>query len=180
MKEIRYVALLRGINVGGNKKVPMAELKKAFESLDFHDVKTLLNSGNVIFDSSTSDILKLTKQIEDKIKEVFGFEVGVIIRQISEIHNLIHSDPFKKITVTPETRLYVTFLSEKPTSTLKIPYESPDKDFKIIHCTNYEVCSVLTLSEKTRTVDSMKILENEYGKKITTRNWNTVKKIVML
>ena len=85
--------------------------------------------------------------------------------------------PFKKIKTTPQTRLYITFLSDKTSSKLKIPYESPEKDFSILSVTKNEVISVLTLSANRSTTDVMKILEKEFGKKITTRNWNTVVKI---
>jgi uncharacterized protein (DUF1697 family) len=95
-----------------------------------------------------------------------------------EIQELADSNPFKKITVTPQMRLYVTFLSEKPKSSLKIPYESPEKDFKIVRVSNNEVCSVLTLSPNTGTVDAMSVLEKEFGRKVTTRNWNTVIKLL--
>jgi uncharacterized protein (DUF1697 family) len=74
--------------------------------------------------------------------------------------------------------LYVTFLTEKHQSSLKIPYESPDKNLKIIRATASEVCSVVTLSPNTGTVDLMSFLEKEFGRKITTRNWNTIGKIL--
>ena len=75
----RYVALLRGINVGGKNKIPMAELKKGFEELGFEEVKTYLNSGNVIFSSDKEDVEKLKKQIETMINEQFGFEIPVFV-----------------------------------------------------------------------------------------------------
>jgi uncharacterized protein (DUF1697 family) len=108
------------------------------------------------------------------LKGTFGYEVSVILRATQEIQDLVDSIPFKDIKVTPQTRLYVTFLSEKPKSSLKVPYESPEKDFKIVRVTNGEVCSVLTLGSNRGTIDAMDILEKEFGKKITTRNWNTV------
>lgn len=65
----RYIALLRGINISGKNKVPMAELKKGFETLAFVEVKTYLNSGNVIFSSDEDNIRKLTDKIEEMIKK---------------------------------------------------------------------------------------------------------------
>jgi hypothetical protein len=80
------------------------------------------------------------------------------------------------VKVTPQTRLYVTFLADRPKSK-KTP-QSQDKDFRILHISDGEVFSVLTLSPDRRTVDLMKVLETEFGKKITTRNWNTVSRIL--
>jgi uncharacterized protein (DUF1697 family) len=177
-KQTAYAAFLRGINVGGNKPVKMDELKKAFESLGFKKVKTLLASGNVVFEAPHSSASVLTPKIEEKLKKRFGHEIGVLIRTITELQHLEESNPFKGTNVTPQTRLYVTFLSEKPKSGLKIPHESPDKNFKILRAAENEVCSVLTLSPNSRTVDLMNVLEKEFGRKITTRNWNTIAKVL--
>jgi len=177
-KATKYVAFLRRINVGGHKPVKMEELKKAFESMGFANVKTLLASGNVLFETPGTGTDNLIKRIEEILKKVHGHEIGVILRTIEEIQNLANADPFKNIKVTPQTRFYVTFLSEKPKSTLKIPYESNEKDIKIVHVSASEVCSFLTLSPNRGTSDLMSILEKEFGRKITTRNWNTVTKIL--
>ncbi len=175
---IRYVAFLRGINVGGHKTVKMEELKRAFESLGFEQVETLLASGNVLFDSPAASESALVKKIEKTLATAFGFEIGVCVRRIEELQRLAETSPFAGVKVTPQTRLYVTFLAEKPKSGLKIPYESPDKNFKIIRATESELCSVLTLSPNSRTVDLMSILEKKFGGRVTTRNWNTINKVL--
>ncbi|MHB1089711.1 MAG: DUF1697 domain-containing protein [Ilumatobacteraceae bacterium] len=84
-----YVALLRGINVGGNKKVEMSKLKKAFESLGFANVTTYINSGNVIFQSNKKDF----SQIETVLKKSFGFEIKVVIRDVKNIQKLCEKIP---------------------------------------------------------------------------------------
>lgn len=176
---MKYVALLRGINVGGNKKVPMADLKKILEKAGFENVKTLLASGNVIFESSEKKAENVRKIIETTIEKKFGFTVPTIIRTMEEIEKLITSDPFKGIKVTPETRLYVTFRGDdtrmlnvdRRMSTFRIPA------FHILKVTKSEIISYLTVGENRGTVDAMGILEKEFGKNITTRNWNTVMKI---
>lgn len=178
MKKNRFVALLRGINVGGRKLVKMEELRKVFELLGFSNVTTLLNSGNVLFSTSTESQEKLARDIEIKLEKVFGHPIHVLIRSIDEIQSLIESQPFINEKITPNIRLYVTFLNEKPTSRIKIPYESAEGNFKILRATDTEVCSVLILSPETRTTEVMNILEKEYGKQVTTRNWNTVIKLV--
>ena len=148
------------------------------EKMGYANVKTLLASGNVVFETQKSSIPALIAAIETQFEKTFGFTSSIILRPLEEIRKLIASDPFKGITVTPQTRLYVTFLLEKPKSTLKIPYVSESKDFKILRVTDHEICSVLTISDNTNSIDSMNILEKEFGKRITTRNWNTVLKLV--
>jgi uncharacterized protein (DUF1697 family) len=174
----KFAAFLRGINVGGNKLIKMEDLKKCFASAGFKNVKTILASGNVLFESSSSDEDALAKKIADKLKAELGHDVGIQIRSIDEIQKLADRDPFKKIKVTPETRLYITFLPEKPKSKLNIPYTSPEKDFRILEVTNREICSVVDLNLGRGTVEAMGILDKEFGKNITTRNWNTVGKIL--
>ena len=175
---VNYAAFLRGINVGGHKPVPMQKLKKAFESLRFKNVRTLLASGNVVFEAPLTNTTTLEQKIEDKLKKTFGHEIGVLIRSMEELKRLSESQPFKGIDVTPQTRLYVTFLSEKSKSSLKIPYASPDKGFRILRVSAREVCSVLTLSPNSRSIDLMDVLEKEFGRKVTTRNWNTIVRIL--
>jgi uncharacterized protein (DUF1697 family) len=174
---IQYVAFLRGINVGG-VTVKMDKLKKVFEAIGFSNVKTLLASGNVLFSAPSASQSALVKKIEAKLDTAFGRAIGVLVRKIEELRRLAEANPFAGIKVTPQTRLYVTFLSEKTTSSLKIPYISSDKNFKIIRATENEVYSVATLSPNSRTVDLMSILEKEFGRKVTTRNWNTIEKVL--
>ncbi len=173
----RYVAFLRGINVGGHHKVPMAELRKVLEGVGFCDVKTLLASGNVMFEAEKQSANALSRKIEDTLEKKFGFQIGTIVLTGSGLEKMVKSEPFKGIKVGPQTRLYSTFLSAKPKSNLKVPYASADRSFRILDVTSTAVFSVLDLS-KTQTTDAMQIVEKEFGKNVTTRNWNTVLKMV--
>jgi uncharacterized protein (DUF1697 family) len=174
----KYVAFLRGINVTGHKTIKMADLKKVFLDNGYLNVKTILTSGNVIFDTKEVNENSLGHEISNMLENNFGYSIGVIVHAIDHLQKLVEQNPFQKIKVAPQTRLYVTFLPVDSKNELKIPYESPDKNFRIISATNSEVLSVLTLVPNTRTVDLMKILEKEYGKQVTTRNWNTIVRIL--
>ncbi len=175
-----YVAFLRGINVGGNKKMSMAGLREALAADGFQNVRTLLASGNVLFeaeDASASDAAKLAQRIERQIAKAFALEVAVILRTQRALQRLLDADPFKGIRVTPRTRLFVTFLAEKPKTALKIPHLSPDKSYKILSIADRTVCSVLTLGPQWgKNLRQMDVLEKEFGKRITTRSWSTVRK----
>jgi len=174
---MQYVVLLRGINVGG-KMVKMESLKKMLEDMGFSNVKTLLNSGNVIVESELTSLEYLRQSIEEKLTQTFGFIVHVIIRTKAEIAKLVKSDPFRGVHVTKDTRLYVTFLSEKPHSLLKAPYISPEKDLHISRITQSEICTAIIVSPNKNTTDMMGFLEKEFGGEITTRNWNTILKLL--
>jgi uncharacterized protein (DUF1697 family) len=175
---VTCAAFLRGINVGGHKSVPMNDLKKAFESLRFKNVRTLLASGNVIFETVPVSTTALQQKIEEKLEKYFGLNISVLIRTMDELQQLSELQPFKGITVTPKIQLYVTFFSEKTKSNLKIPYVSPDKSLKILQVSNNMVFSCVTLSPGSGTIKLMKILEKEFGQNVTTRNWNTIVRIL--
>ncbi|HEY5689304.1 MAG TPA: DUF1697 domain-containing protein [Yeosuana sp.] len=91
-----YVALLRGINVSGHKKVPMAELRDILFKVGFVNVQTYIQSGNVIFRSTEEDIQKLTQIIQKEIKNYFDFEVPVLIKTNDELLNIFNDCPFSQ------------------------------------------------------------------------------------
>lgn len=172
-----YIALLRGINVGGNSLIKMSDLKSAFELLGYKNVRTVLASGNVIFETAEKNSYLLTEEIEKTLSKSFHRDIRVFIRSNDEIEKLISADPFKQIHMNSKIRLYITFTSDNQQSKLPIPYQSPEKDFTVLRVINREICSVLEVSAKRGSGDLMKIIEKEFGKNITTRNWNTLLKI---
>lgn len=179
-KNQRYICLLRGINVGGHNKIKMAELRKMFEGLGFENVKTVLATGNIGFDAPASkNIEDLGKQIHDEILRVFELDISVIMRVRDDIQQLVDSDPFADVEMTEDTRIYVSFLGDDSNKhNLKIPYSDPDGSFTIVAIKNGAACGARDANIKT--VDYMSFLEKEFGKNITTRNWNTVLKIASL
>ena len=176
---MRYVAFLRGINVG-KRRVKNDALGKVFADLGFENVKILIASGNVLFDAEATSESTLTKTVEHALEKALGFDVSVMLRSVPEIRAMLDRDPFKGISVTKQTRRYVTLLAAKTTSMLTLPHASPDGLFTILSKDDREVYSVLTVVEGARTVDLMAVLEKEYGKGATTRNWNTIEKAAAL
>ncbi len=90
---MRYIALLRGINVGGNKKVSMAELKESLTAAGLSDVRTYINSGNVLFSAPDQDVDELTERVEKSIEERFGFPVGCIVLTKEQYERAIDDAP---------------------------------------------------------------------------------------
>lgn len=168
-----YAAFLRGVNVGGKHKVPMAELRKVFEAMGFKGIKTLLNSGNVVFASGAEIVDSLEKKIEDQLHRSFGFPIPLMIRSAAEISDMIAADPFNNAPVTPDTRLFVSFVKNAPIDMPDIPFTSQDGSFRIIEFTGRAVYSILDVS-RIKSTDAMTTLEKLFGKDITTRNWNTI------
>ena len=175
----RYVAFLRGINVGGHAAIKMADLKAAFEKMGFQDVQTVLASGNVIFTARQADAKALAAEIESGLKKAFNMNICVLLRNRDDLERLRSSEPFKGIEAAPSIRLYVTFLSEEARApALVIPYATPGKGLRILRASATEVLCVVDLAKGTGTPEAMAVLEREFGSSLTTRNWNTILKVL--
>lgn len=173
-----FISILRGINVSGQKKILMADLKSLYENLKFRDVNIYIQSGNVSFKTNEklSDI-QLAEKIERAIYKKYNFQVPVIIRNDEELKKIISSNPFLKEKKIEEKKLHVTFLSNTPAKmnveSIKDIDFSPDK-FIIKGKEIY-----LHIPES---YGETKLSNNFFEKKLkitaTTRNWNTVNKLL--
>jgi uncharacterized protein (DUF1697 family) len=168
-----YIAFLRGINVGGHHKVPMADLKAAFEKLACKKIVTILNSGNVIFETTDEH---LEKKISEHLKKRFGFPIPTVVRTAENIDELLNNSPFKDVKITKDIRCYASFLWEERNPNFKLPWTSTDGSFMIVKKRDKTIFSVLDLSI-SKTPKAMDALEKYYGKEMTTRNWKTIERI---
>jgi uncharacterized protein (DUF1697 family) len=175
-----YVAFLRGINVGGRGVIPMAELRSAFEALGFKHVRTVLASGNVVFSAPGGRAAGLDRTIGPKLKDLSGRDIGVILRTHAEIRALVASRPFDGVKVTPDTRLYVTFLKDESPKAQGFAFEDPEIEVRMFGLSDREIGSVLVLSPERGTPELMRLIEQEFGRTLTTRNWNTIEKIASI
>jgi uncharacterized protein (DUF1697 family) len=170
-----HVAFLRGINVGGNKTIPMKELASLFEQAGFKNIKTILNSGNVIFESKELPEAKIVDKMEKAIAAKFGFEVGVQVRKLDEIKMIVEKNPFRPLKPDKDTHWYVTFLND---FNGKIP-DSPSDSYKLLSI-QYDALFSILYRNKGKSTDFMTILDKTFGKNVTTRNWNTLVKIASI
>ena len=170
-----YVALLRGINVGGNNKVEMAKLKKCCEAVSFSDVRTYINSGNVIFKSNESDQEKLASTIERAIKKDFGLSIPVVIRDYANIKKLANKIP-SDWTNDTEQKTDVLFLWEEFASkkTLDLIKTNPAVDTLVY----IDGAIVWHIDKKDYTKSKMKdFIGTSVYKGMTARNVNTLRKL---
>jgi len=176
---MRYVALLRGINVNGQKMVKMDLLKNIFEEMRFENVKTYIQTGNVIFDSQEGQKDFLCNEIKDKIKQTLEFEVPIILKEIEQLEAVICDNPFGNRNLLENEKLHVTFLESEPSSEVAdiLKDYKEDKDEIILQGENvYILCK--NGYGKTKFTNSF--LESKLKVKGTTRNFNTINKIVEL
>ncbi len=170
-----FISILRGINVGGQKKIQMTDLKSLYEELGFKHVKTYIQSGNVIFEND--DEKELLQRIEQKISDKYGFHVPVIIRTKNEMETVLNNNPFLREKNIDESKLHVTFLNEHPlkdhiNKTETFHYD-PDR-FVISGREVYLYCP----NGYGRTKLNNTFFENKLKVPATTRNWNTTNKLV--
>jgi len=173
-----FVALLRGINVGGNNMIRMSSLKASFEKMGFKDVTTYINSGNIIFRSKEGDARKLERNIERMLSKEYQLECKVVVRSFSEIANLVEHLP-ENWGGDEQRRYNVMYLRHSIDSADVLDLLELKKDIEeVLYCAGTLLWSV-QVSDVTRT--SMNKLA---GKKIfqdmTVRNLNTTKKLYEL
>jgi uncharacterized protein (DUF1697 family) len=167
---MRQIALLRGVNVGGNKKVEMARLRKLLEELGYRDVRTYVNSGNVVFTGPRTS----EKRLEAAIADEFGFEVPVILRSRDELAAVLRANPLRKIATDPAKHL-VVFCGAKAA----VELDPADFVPETFHVRGREVY----LWAPGGIGDSplaKQLAAKPIGAKSTARNWRTVEKLLAL
>ncbi len=173
---MKYVAFLRGINVGGHNKIKMETLRESLAALDYKNVKTYINSGNVIFETIEADDNALAAKIERAIQTEFSLNIKVMVRTISEIEGIIKNNPFVG-QFTNDKDLHVLFLDEELTEEKKNLLMANNNKNEMFAVQNREVFCLLRVS----VLDSL-LGEDYIGKKLktsaTSRNWRTVNKII--
>jgi len=172
-----FVALLRGINVGGKKKIAMAELRSLLSSLGLEDVRTYIQSGNVAFRSSDGDADEIAATIEREISAAFGIDPAVLLRTPSELEEIVERNPY--LTRSDLSKLHVVFLDRAPaasSATELDPGRSPPDEFTLrgreiyLHLPNGAGRSKLTID----------YFERRLGVRATARNWNTLLRLLEL
>ena len=172
-----FVALLRGINVGGNKSIRMAELKALLEGLGLENVKTLLNSGNVVFTASKGSGA-LTKELEDAVEKEFGFRPTIVLRTKARLKKILDANPFPDMAKDDPSHLLVMTLAKEAKTGAKASlakaYSGPEE----IEIKGENVyVSYPNGIGKSKLTNAL--LEKHVGVG-TARNWNTLTKLVAL
>jgi uncharacterized protein (DUF1697 family) len=153
------------------------KLRGVFEGLGFTNVKTIVSSGNVIFETPRKDLQKLEAMIENAILAQLGFASTTIIRSRGQLQTLTEEKPFGEREHTKKTNLTVTFLKNKP-ATERVPLDHAQYEgYEILGMHDQAIYSVLDITN-AKTPQLMSWLEKQFGKELTTRTWNTVQRIL--
>lgn len=173
----RYIALLRGINVGGYRKIKMDDLQALFIEMAFQDVTTYIQSGNVIFDTIEQDTGKLAHKIENMIDTTFGYDVPVLVRTAAEAKSVLEKYPYEE---QDGWTGYITFLADKPTQVNMEKLEEKSSEIEKIRVRDREVYSLVDKQTKKRTQFSNNLVEQQLSMPATTRNLRTIQRFIEL
>ncbi len=175
-----YVALLRGINVGGNNIIPMAALAKTFERMKLASVRTYIASGNVIFRGPKQDLRKLELKIEKQLEKDFDYDATVVVKSKAEMDAIVKGMPKDWSKPAATTRYYVIFLRHSIDSK-DVLAQVPARDGveTLTYCPGALLWAAKQ-SELGKSTVSKKILAKPIYQSITVRNLNTTRKLVEL
>ena len=174
-----FVSLFRGINVGGQRKVRMDELKGLHESLGLKDVIPYIQSGSVVFKSDETDVERLRRQIEDSFEKKFGFRAEVIVRTAAELREIIDKNPFQGQQDKAPNWVVVMFLATHPDNTVQqhllTSYAGPEEIFIIGQELYLYYPNGIGRSKLTNS-----FIEKKLKTSGTARNWNTILQLQQL
>ncbi|MFN8241391.1 MAG: DUF1697 domain-containing protein [Bacteroidales bacterium] len=175
----KYISILRGINVSGQKIIKMNDLKSLYELLGFSDVETYIQSGNVIFSASghsTNDTAELImKSIEDK----YGFQVPVIVMTQEYLEKIIRNNPLIKDKSLDQSFMHITFLAGKPANPKASDFEERLLPAELIHITP-EAVYLYCPAGYGQTKLNNTFIEKKLGTGATTRNLKTANELLRL
>jgi len=171
-----YISLLRGINVGGHNKVPMERLCALCEGLGFEQVKTFIQSGNVVFKAVKVTPAELSLKIEKKILAEFGFPVSVVTRTPEELGKAIAGNPFVKESKAEPAKVHIAFLSEAPKAEALKKLETLATKTEQLRYADREIYLYYRDGMGKAKLTGA-VIERVLGVAATARNWNTVTKL---
>ncbi len=178
-KPSRFLALLRGINVGGNNIIKMTDLKDCFEKMGFTDVTTYIQSGNVIFSSEENDTFALEEQIEKVLSETFNYKSRVVVISHQQLKAMVEQSP-EEFGMHPNTHKYdVVFLKQPLTAENAFTQIVARKEVDFVYAQNGVIYFKRIIANLSKSYIS-KIIALPIYQLMTIRNWNTTHKLYEL
>jgi uncharacterized protein (DUF1697 family) len=174
-----YIAMLRGINVSGHCIIKMERLRASFAALGFSNVKTYIQSGNVVFEAAKDSTVSVSEKIQQMILRDFGFSVPVFLRTSKEMEEIIECNPLLKTPSIDQAKLHVTFLSDEPPKTAPASLQAmaaKSEQFRVVGREIYLYCpNGYGITKLSNTA-----IEKKLSVGATTRNWKTVNTLLAM
>jgi uncharacterized protein (DUF1697 family) len=176
-RQMVVIALLRGVNVGGHNRIKMDVLKSLCAGLGLCDIRTYIQSGNIVFTTKEKSLAKLAIRIEDSIENKAGFRPSVILRTAAELEDVIAKSPFAAREGIESNKLYVTFVASEPTAEACSKVLAIKADPEELHIVGRELY-IYFPDGMGRTKLPLAAIDRALKVAATARNWNTVTKLV--
>lgn len=173
------VAFLRAVNVGGHAPIKMADLKRVFASAGCKNVRSYIQSGNVIFEAPRGARAAIRRELEKRLAKLAGEQVAVAYRTLRELRQAADAAPFATFAAKGDSKWYVGFLVAPSKVRPELPLSFPKEGLEFVGMTKTEVFVVSRRVKNLYGFPNLAI-EKELGVPATTRNWNTVTKIIAL
>lgn len=175
---LRYVAFLRAINVAGHASLSMSTVREAFQAAGCKRVRTVIQSGNVIFEAGKAEASTLVGRVQSRLRTRVGKEVTVFLRRADEVADLVRLRPFDRFGKEKDIKCYVCFLGGTPPSGLRVPILSERESLEVVDVRGCEAF-VVSRRIKGKTIYGFpnNFVEKVFGVTATTRNWSTVMRI---
>jgi uncharacterized protein (DUF1697 family) len=173
-----YLAFMRAINVAGHAIVKMTDLKETFTAAGCKNVRTYIQSGNIVFDCPEERANGIFKKTQAQVRNLIGAEPEILFRTLSDMQDIVKAAPFKDLATERLIKLYVVFLSEKPKIKPKLPLAFAKEELEATGMRNLEVFVVSRRKPNGFYGFPNAFIEKEFGVSATSRNWSTVTKII--
>ena len=173
------IALLRAINVGGNRSIKMADLAEVFGAAGCGNVRTYIQSGNVVFETGAVDRAELAERLEKVLGKTFGFTPAVILRDVAEMRGVVARNPFDGREDVAPNRLLVTFLKSDPGEAARVAVRAIPTGPEEVFIDGSELFIYYPDGAGTTKLPVAKI-DRAHGQVGTSRNWNSVLKLVAM
>lgn len=176
---MKYLALLRGINVGGGNIIKMIALKACFEGAGFTNVTTYIQSGNVVFEAPKTDLIKLTQQVEDLLSKTFTYKARVVICTLEQLKHVVEHAP-KGFGAQPQAYRYDVIFLKPPLTPNEAMKSATIKEGVDQMFGGTTVLYFSRLIEKASQSRLSRLITLPVYQSMTIRNWNTTTKLLVL
>lgn len=171
------ISMLRGVNVGGHNMIKMDALRDLYASLQLRGPQTYVQSGNVVFEADDREPAELAGRIEQAIERKFGFRVSVVLRTAAELREAAAKNPFAARPGIEPSKIAVTFLASRPSAEVRGKLLAIEAAPEELHIAGRELYTYFP-NGMARPKISWALVERTLGMPVTSRNWNTVTKLL--
>ncbi len=175
---MKYVAFIRAINVAGHASVKMTDARDAFVAAGGRNVRSYIQSGNVLFECSAREMASMLRAVKKRLTDTRAGEPDILCRSEQQLEEIVRRAPFTARDAGPAVKLYVAFLARSPRVKPRLPVSLPKEELEAVGMTDREVFIVSRRKKNGFFGFPNNFIEDALGVPATTRNWSTITRIL--